>query len=95
MGEVKVKTGKPQGTEFNRDDIVIDSTTGDIYFKDREGRLKTIKNSFSNVTQNAPPTTFEGDLQVTGSIKSSKTGSFLGPISGSNLGTTPIDGGSF
>ena len=44
MGEVKIKIGIPQPTEFSRDDIVIDSTTGDIYFKDREGRLKSIKN---------------------------------------------------
>tara|TARA_X000001382_G_C3149223_1_gene172409 strand:- start:643 stop:939 length:297 start_codon:yes stop_codon:yes gene_type:complete len=98
MGEVKIKTGKPQGTEFDRDDIVIDSTTGDIYFKDREGRLKSIKNSFDNVPNTqfgAPTEKILGDLQITGSIGATKTGSFLGPVSGSNLGNTPIDGGSF
>ena len=25
MGEVRVKTGKPQPTEFSRDDVVIDT----------------------------------------------------------------------
>tara|TARA_Y100000592_G_scaffold89018_1_gene145629 strand:- start:2773 stop:3069 length:297 start_codon:yes stop_codon:yes gene_type:complete len=98
MGEVRVKTGKPQPTEFSRDDVVIDSTTGDIYFKDREGRLKSIKNTFDNVPNTqfgAPTEEVLGDLLVTGSIESTETGSFSGPISGSNLGNTPIDGGSF
>ena len=99
MGEVKIKTGKPQGTEFNRDDIVIDISKGDIYFKDRDGDLRFIENS---------PTTgvpvgvkvINGPVYVTGSFSVNNTGSFthvvaVNSISGSNLGNTPVDGGSF
>ena len=98
MGEVKIKTGKPQGTEFSRDDIIIDSTTGNIYFKDREGRLKTIVNSFTNVRLDATPNKLLGDLQVTGSIGATNTGSFAyisasGEIHADNFKSTGGDVG--
>ena len=75
MGEVKIKVGKPQGTEFNNDDIVIDISKGDIYFKDRDGDLRFIENS---------PTTgvplgvkiMKGPVFITGSLSVNNTGSF-------------------
>ena len=81
MGEVKLKAGKPQATEFSSDDIIINNITGDIYYKDREGRLKIIINSFTNVIQEPSSNKLLGDLNVTGSINATITAS--GDISSS------------
>ena len=62
MGEVKLKAGKPQATEFSSDDIIINNITGDIYYKDREGRLKIIINSFTNVIKEPSSNKLLGDL---------------------------------
>jgi len=42
MGRVKVKIGAPKIYEFGSDDLVIDIDAGDIYFKDRKGKLRKI-----------------------------------------------------
>ena len=44
MGEVKIKYIAPKPTELDVDDIIINVTTGDIFYKDRQGRLNTILN---------------------------------------------------
>ena len=42
MGKVKVKIGVPKIYEFGSSDLMIDIDAGDIYFKDRRGKLRKI-----------------------------------------------------
>jgi len=42
MGKVKVKIGVPKIYEFGSSDLMIDIDAGDIYFKDRKGKLRKI-----------------------------------------------------
>ena len=51
MGKVKVKIGAPKIYEFGSSDLMIDIDAGDIYFKDRRGKLRKILSQ-----ETSPPT---------------------------------------
>ena len=52
MGRVRVKIGAPKIYEFGSSDLMIDIDAGDIYFKDRRGKLRKILSQ-----DNTPSTT--------------------------------------
>ena len=48
MGEIIVSNHPPKTFEFSRDDLWLDSTNGDIYYKDLKGNLRKLIRSNDN-----------------------------------------------
>jgi hypothetical protein len=94
MGRVKVKIGAPKIYEFGSSDLMIDIDAGDIYFKDRRGKLRKILSqdttppSISLPQLNSPTISASFAVitkNVTASANISASGNIIG-LSGSFFG---------
>ena len=65
MGRVRVKIGAPRIYEFGSSDLMIDIDAGDIYFKDRRGKLRKI------VSQDSIPTVASGPVLESPTVSAS------------------------
>ena len=103
MGEIKIKYIEPKATELDLDDIIINVTSGDIFYKDKQGRLNAIQNRRPATSGAASQTSF-GGAQLTevdsivvdhagifGSITCSGDISASGTIYGNNFASTGED----
>tara|TARA_R110001592_G_scaffold140334_1_gene361281 strand:+ start:426 stop:797 length:372 start_codon:yes stop_codon:yes gene_type:complete len=94
MGKVKVKIGAPKIYEFGSSDLMIDIDAGDIYFKDRRGKLRKILSQDTTPPTKALPQLNSPTISasfavitknVTASANISASGNIIG-LSGSFFG---------
>ena len=75
MGEIKIKYIAPKSTELDVDDIIINVTTGDIFYKDIQGRLNTLLNI-------RPPNPPSGGATTAATSSTSMGGSTITGVTG-------------
>jgi len=88
MGQVKIKVGPPKIYEFSNKDLMLDIENGDIYFKDRRGKLKKILSQDTTHVTPAGPTFTTGTVSSSNAVINAITAS--GDISGGNIITHHI-----
>jgi|TARA_R110000744_G_scaffold47810_2_gene104983 hypothetical protein len=71
MGTVKIFSGPPKSFDFNKDDLVIDNVSGDIYYKDWKGRIqKVVKSKDKNASLTIGSIEVSKQVLVKGNITS-------------------------